>query len=229
MTGKGDDTDDSKSAVGYGRPPRHTRFRKGVSGNPAGRPRGARNKAKEPDPNDLRDIFLREAARQIPGQDGSNTQLTIYEAAIRRTLVDAAKGRPRAQDLVLKYGAAIERAMEAERDEAFREAVVYKMWAEREIARREQLGITDAMPIIPHPDNIEIDVRTREVRITGPLSPDEHRAFEYLKRRAGELRLAIEGALEKLASARNPERRHLLQSFIVKLGKDLRRIEQSMP
>lgn len=30
--------DNSKGAVGYGRPPRHTQFKKGQSGNPAGRP-----------------------------------------------------------------------------------------------------------------------------------------------------------------------------------------------
>lgn len=30
-------------AVGYGRPPRHTRFGKGHSGNPRGRPPGAKN------------------------------------------------------------------------------------------------------------------------------------------------------------------------------------------
>jgi len=33
--------------VGYGRPPVHTRFKPGQSGNPAGRPKGARNFATE--------------------------------------------------------------------------------------------------------------------------------------------------------------------------------------
>ena len=36
-----DDKTDYK--VGYKRPPLHTRFRKGQSGNPRGRPRGSKN------------------------------------------------------------------------------------------------------------------------------------------------------------------------------------------
>ena len=31
--------------VGYGKPPRHTRFKKGQSGNPRGRPSGSKNLA----------------------------------------------------------------------------------------------------------------------------------------------------------------------------------------
>ncbi len=36
---------DRDSPVGYCRPPKHTRFQKGQSGNPKGRPHGSRNKS----------------------------------------------------------------------------------------------------------------------------------------------------------------------------------------
>jgi len=35
--------DERDYEVGYGKPPHHTRFVKGQSGNPRGRPRGAKN------------------------------------------------------------------------------------------------------------------------------------------------------------------------------------------
>jgi hypothetical protein len=38
-----DDTHDKNNEVGYGKPPGHTRFVKGQSGNPNGRPKGSQN------------------------------------------------------------------------------------------------------------------------------------------------------------------------------------------
>src|ERR1700732_3060714 len=38
-----DDTRDKNNEVGYGKPPGHTRFVKGRSGNPNGRPKGSQN------------------------------------------------------------------------------------------------------------------------------------------------------------------------------------------
>ena len=46
MTSQGSSSDDTgENGVGYRRPPRMTRFAKGKSGNPAGRPRGRHREA----------------------------------------------------------------------------------------------------------------------------------------------------------------------------------------
>lgn len=45
MTDAADDTGEPK--IGYGNPPRHTRFKPGQSGNPRGRPKGQRNLTSE--------------------------------------------------------------------------------------------------------------------------------------------------------------------------------------
>jgi hypothetical protein len=43
----GNNHDEPSSGVGYGRPPVHSRFKPGQSGNPKGRPKGSRNAASE--------------------------------------------------------------------------------------------------------------------------------------------------------------------------------------
>src|SRR5262249_59750269 len=56
-------------AVGYGKPPVHTRFRKGQSGNPRGRRRGmTAGRAMA--------LLLREAYREGTGREGESTRTT---------------------------------------------------------------------------------------------------------------------------------------------------------
>jgi hypothetical protein len=78
-------------AVGYGKPPRHTRFKKGRSGNPKGRP-----KAKN-----FRTYLREELDRPITIREGGvERRVTKQHALVIRALNDAVGGRPGASQLV---------------------------------------------------------------------------------------------------------------------------------
>lgn len=80
-----DDTDTLSPPVGYGRPPKHTRFRKGRSGNPHGRP----SKIKPPvDRIAVQDILLERRTVTIRGKKQELTNADI----LFRTLMEKAIG-----------------------------------------------------------------------------------------------------------------------------------------
>lgn len=74
--------------VGYGRPPKHTRFRPGKSGNPKGRPRGRRNLKAELEDELRQRILVREGDKQA--------MVTKRHAVIKAQLAKAMKGDTRA-------------------------------------------------------------------------------------------------------------------------------------
>lgn len=78
--------------VGYGRPPAHSQFKKGQSGNPKGRPRGTRNFK-----TDLEDE-LQERVRITEG--GKSEEVSKQCAIIKRTVEKALKGDMRAATMV---------------------------------------------------------------------------------------------------------------------------------
>lgn len=78
----------SNHRVGYGRPPKEHQFRPGQSGNPSGRPKGARSFD-----TDLRD----ELGEVISISDGNKTiEVTKQRAIIKTLLRMAISGDPRA-------------------------------------------------------------------------------------------------------------------------------------
>jgi hypothetical protein len=85
--------------VGYRKPPAHTRFQPGQSGNPAGRRKG------QPSVDDL---MLREAARRVKVKngDGGVETITKHEVVVRQLWKTAMQGDLAAERLVMSYMAA---------------------------------------------------------------------------------------------------------------------------
>ena len=71
--------------VGRGRPPKASQFKKGASGNPSGRPKGAKG---------LRTTFKEALSRTVSvSERGQEHELTMLELIVRRLTNDAAQGK----------------------------------------------------------------------------------------------------------------------------------------
>jgi hypothetical protein len=88
--------------AGYGKPPRHTRFKKGQSGNPRGRPKGSKNLT----------TLLTEALNEpvIVAENGGRRKITMRQAIIKQLVNRSATADWRAIKILLDLARDIERA-----------------------------------------------------------------------------------------------------------------------
>ena len=79
--------------VGYGKPPRAHQFKPGTSGNPKGRPKGAKSEA----------TILHELLQQKIGLNdrGKTRKITVHEAILRRIAEDCLKGNTKSAAFLL--------------------------------------------------------------------------------------------------------------------------------
>jgi Family of unknown function (DUF5681) len=75
-----------KYKVGYCRPPKHTQFKKGQSGNPGGRPKGTLNVAT------VLENTLRQTVEVADEKTNEKRTITKLEAAIQRLVDNAVEG-----------------------------------------------------------------------------------------------------------------------------------------
>ena len=189
--------------VGYGRPPRWTRFEKGQSGNPKGRPKkqAAPKLTTDVLPESQADIALRrELDRKIRITDASGTkEETMADAIARAQVTRAAQGHVQALRDVRRAQKELERAeaerarLAAEQAEEARRAEVQKreasfkfmqklkadQAASWEAAIRE--GKAEPDNPWPHPDDISLDPVKRSVSTRGPIVAEQLPEYEYLR------------------------------------------------
>lgn len=86
---------DDDYKIGYGKPPRHSQFKKGVSGNPAGRRRRSTSF----------DALLEQQLNEkvLINRGGRKVRISKREALIWKLMSDALSGKPRSLDFFLKY------------------------------------------------------------------------------------------------------------------------------
>jgi hypothetical protein len=80
--------------VGPGKPPRHTRFKPGQSGNPNGRPKGSKNFAT---------ILQQQLRKKVTiTVDGKPKRMAVQEVIARRLANDSMKGTTKAMELLFR-------------------------------------------------------------------------------------------------------------------------------
>ena len=166
--------------VGFGKPPRATRFRKGQSGNPRGRP-------KKPKPEPIRlsdapaDVFLQDEAYRLLKfrENGQEVELPASQAVMRAAMMSALKGNRLSQRYVLEYLGRKEQQHLESHIRRFVRLERLKAQGEAQIAEHRRRG-KPPPDLLPHPDDIVLNHRTAEAQVNGPETPEDLRHYEHL-------------------------------------------------
>jgi hypothetical protein len=158
-------------AVGYGAPPIGSRFKAGVSGNPAGRPKGSKNKRTNFLGPTLDALLVAEGNREVLFRENGEEEerLPALQAAVRKIHCEARKGKVGMARLLLKATGDAHDKLWAMQQQALENAESYKVRWTEEFERCKNEGRPPPGQL-PHPDHVVVDWDAREVRFTGPTT-----------------------------------------------------------
>lgn len=119
----------AEGSVGYKRPPKHSQFRPGKSGNPGGRPKHARN---------FRSDLMEELSTPTTVTDGGQTFEVSKQRAVIKTLVAAAiAGNLRAATALLSLCARMWSPDDFEQETSLEELEIVDAFVRRERESRD--------------------------------------------------------------------------------------------
>ena len=172
----------ASSEVGYGKPPPHTGWKAGTSGNPKGRPKGAPGGHKlllahlEP----TRNMILEQAYRLVKARDGDRViNVPAIAAVINATIKSAVSGGQMAQRTFIELTQRSEQAVAQANSALFDTLITRKLEGGLELKRRRAAGLPDP-PLLPHPDDIVLDWQTLTAEVRGPTTPEGLEALDKL-------------------------------------------------
>ena len=101
-----------KGPVGYGNPPDHSKFKKGKSGNPSGRPKAVRDPVCE-DP--IKALLREEISASVKGK---RTRMPAYEGLLRALLKKGLQGDTKAIQMLFTQTNGLATILDEKRREA---------------------------------------------------------------------------------------------------------------
>lgn len=189
----------TEGTVGYRRPPPQFRFKRGVSGNPNGRPR--KSKSTGDLALSIQDMLLEEAKRTIQlRENGVTIEMPVLQAVFRSLGVSAVRGDLKAQ---LALANLVNAAATQEAEQLLKEAnaaMDYKEHWLKVFEDCDRRGMPRPEPI-PHPAEIAINTDTLTVTYNGPRTKDEGATWHEQLKRRDELREEIALLEEELLTS----------------------------